>query len=97
MIQECFFTLADTTSIPMGAMYLHATMFCTLAHMSSIPMGAMYLYMHERILHLLIPLLFPWVKCIYKFNNFFTLADTILYPLRAPIFKVITEVWLVLI
>ena len=38
-----FFTLADTTSIPRGAIYLHARIFCTLAHMSSIPMGAMYL------------------------------------------------------
>ena len=25
----------------MGAMYLHARMFCTLAHTSFIPMGAM--------------------------------------------------------
>ena len=39
--------------------------FCTLAHMSSIPMGAMYLYMQECFLHSLIPLLFPWVRCIY--------------------------------
>ena len=38
---------------------------CTLAHMSSIPMGAMYLYMHECFLHSLIPLLFPWLPCIY--------------------------------
>ena len=41
-------TLTDTTSIPMGVMYLHARMFCTLAHTSSIPMGAMYLYMQEH-------------------------------------------------
>ena len=35
------FTLADTTSIYMFEMYLHATTFCTLACASSIPMGAM--------------------------------------------------------
>ena len=44
----------DTTNIPMGAMYLHARMFCTLFQMSSIPMGAMYLYMQERYVHSLI-------------------------------------------
>ena len=42
--------LGRTSSIPMGAMYLHARMFCTL-------------------------------------------SDMILYPLQAPIFAVITEVW----
>ena len=31
-MQECFFTLTDTTSISMFVMYLHARMFCTLAH-----------------------------------------------------------------
>ena len=43
---------------------------CTLSHMSSIPMGAINFYMQERVLHLLIPLLFkctcllfPWVQC----------------------------------
>ena len=40
-IQECFFTLTDTTSITMFAMYLHARMLCTLAHASSIHLGAM--------------------------------------------------------
>ena len=30
-MQECFFTLADTTSILMFAIYLHAKMFCVLA------------------------------------------------------------------
>ena len=30
-MQECFFTLADTTHILMFGMYLHARMFCTLA------------------------------------------------------------------
>ena len=67
-----FFTLADTTFIPMDVMYLHARMFCTLSHTSFIPMSAMYLYMLE---------------C------FFTLAETILYPLRAPIFTMRTKVW----
>ena len=38
---------------------------CILAHMSSIPMGAIYFYMQECFLHLLIPLLFPWVQCIH--------------------------------
>ena len=36
------FTLADTTSIHVGAMYLYARVFCTLAHTTSIPVGAMY-------------------------------------------------------
>ena len=36
-----FLTLADTTFIPMFAMYLPARMFCTLAPTSSILMGAM--------------------------------------------------------
>ena len=76
----------------MGAMYLHARMFCTPAHTPSIPMGAMYLDLQERFLHSLIPLLFPWVRWIYMQECFFTLADTILYPLRAPIFTMITEV-----
>ena len=48
------FTLTDTTSIPMGGMYLQARMFCTLAHTSSIPMCAMYLYLQECFLHSLI-------------------------------------------
>ena len=55
-----FFTRMDTTSIPMGVMYIHARMFCTLTHTSSIPMGAMYLYMQECSVHSLIQLL-----CIY--------------------------------
>ena len=36
-----FFTLADTTFIPMFARYLPARMLCTLTGMSLIPMGAM--------------------------------------------------------
>ena len=48
------FLTADFINLLMGAMYLHARMFCTLAHTSSIPMGAMYLYMQARFLHSLI-------------------------------------------
>ena len=42
-----FFTLADTTSIPMFAMYLHARMFCTLARTSSITMAMGAMSEHE--------------------------------------------------
>ena len=56
-----FFTLTDTTFIPMGVMYLHARMFCTLAHTYSIPMGAINFYMLECFLHSLIRLLYPCV------------------------------------
>ena len=55
----------DTISIPVGAMYLHARIFCALAHTSSIPMGAINFYMQERFLHLLIQLPFPCLRCIY--------------------------------
>ena len=30
---------------------------------------------------------------LYMQEHFFTLADAILYPLRVPIFTLITEVW----
>ena len=95
-----FFTLTDTNSILMFAMYLYATMFCTLTpyvfyshecnvrawnlfwagvaklvlwqlmillpcmlpRMSSICMGGINFYLQESFLHLLIPLLFPWMQ-----------------------------------
>ena len=58
-------TNTNTISIPVGEIYLHARMFSALAHMSSIPMGAINFYMQERFLHLLIPLLFSCLRCIY--------------------------------
>ena len=86
-----FFTLADTTSIPMGAMYLHARMFCTLVH-TSIPVCAMYL--HARTFCTLAHTTSIPVCAMYLYaGTFCTLSDTILYPLRAPIFTVTTEVW----
>ena len=39
--KKVFFTLADTTAIPIFGIYLHARLFCTLTRMSSIPLGAM--------------------------------------------------------
>ena len=60
-----YITLADTTFIPMGVMYLHTWMFCILPHTSSIPMCAINFYMQEHFLHSLIPLLFPCLRCIY--------------------------------
>ena len=68
-MKERFFTLAYTTFVPMGVMYLHARMFCTLVHMSSIPMGAINFYMQEHFLHSLIPLLFPCVKNVLVRRN----------------------------
>ena len=69
-----FFTLADTTFIPMGVMYLHTRMFCTLAQRSSIPIGAINFYMKECFSHSLIPLLFPCLGCIYMQESSVTLA-----------------------
>ena len=43
-MQEHSEHLLIPTSIPLGAMYLHAIMFCTLSQTSSIPLGAMYLH-----------------------------------------------------
>ena len=42
--KNAFYTIPDTTSIPMGVMYLHARTFFTLADTTSIPVGAMYLH-----------------------------------------------------
>ena len=58
-------TPADTFSIPVGEMYLHARMFCAHAHTSSIPMGTINFYMQECFLHSLIPLVFSCLRCIY--------------------------------
>ena len=38
----------DKISIPMGAIYLHARMFCALAHTSPIPIGEINFYMQEH-------------------------------------------------
>ena len=75
-----FFTLADTTFIPMGVMDLHARMFCRLSHTSSTPMGAIYFYMQERFLHSLIPLLFPCLQCIYMQECSVHLLVSLLFP-----------------
>ena len=58
-------TTTDSISIPVGEMYLHARMCCALAHTSSIPMGVINFSMHKHFLHLLKPLLFSWLWCIY--------------------------------
>ena len=53
------------TLLPVGEMYLHARMFCALAHTSSIQMCAINFYIQECFLHLLIPLPFSCLRCIY--------------------------------
>ena len=64
-----------TTFIPMGAMYLHARMFCTLAHMSSIQMGAMYL--HARMFCTLTHMTsIPMGAMYLHARTFWTLAHT---------------------
>ena len=57
-----------------------------------IPMGAMYLYARTfcTLAHMTsIPVGVMYLHA----RTFSTLSDTILYPLWAPIFTVITEVW----
>ena len=85
-----FFTLSDTSSIPMGAVYLHARMFWTLAHMT-IPVGAMYL--DARMFCTLAHTTSIPVGAMLHARTFCTLSDTILYPLQVPILTMITEVW----
>ena len=77
-----------TTFIPMGAMYLHARTFFTLADTTSVQC----IYMQECSVHSLVWLIYLWVRCIY-IQECSAHSDTILYPLQALIFTVITEVW----
>ena len=75
-----FFTLVDTTSISISAMYLHARMFCTLTHTTSIPVGTMYL--HARTFCTLAHMTsIPVAAMNLHARTFCTLSD-ILYPLR---------------
>ena len=75
------------------SVFIHARTFFTLTDTTSIPMGAVYLYMQERFLHSLIPLLCPWVQCIYTCKNVFYTRWYDLIQFGAPIFTMITEVW----
>ena len=89
---KTFFTLADNTAIHKGAMYLHARMFCTLAHV---------FYSHGCNVFIQVRMFFtlpdttsiPIGAMYLHARTFCPLSDTILYPLQAPIFTVITEVW----
>ena len=74
-----------------GAMYLHARMFCTLTHTSSIPMGAMYLCMQEHSVHSLIRLLYH--RCnVFTSKN---VLNTRSYNLFTGFEKVPISPWLV--
>ena len=73
-------------------MYLHARTFCTLGQTTSIPMGAIYLHA-KMCLTLAHTTSIPVGAMYLHARTFCTLSDMILYPLRAPIFTVITEIW----
>ena len=86
-----FFTLADTTSIHMGAMYVHARMFCTRTHTFFIPI---HVFIHARTFFTFADTTYILMGAMYLHaRTFCTLSDKILYPLWAQIFTVITEVW----
>ena len=98
------FTLTDSTSIPMFAMYLHARIFCTLARSLLFPWVQCrslkpVLSQCSQTCFVTVDDFIALYTCSYVFYShgcnkflhvwtFFTLAYSI-----APIFTVITEVW----